>query len=71
MANQEMAFIAAMQVAAHEQPDLFSIKDGDYIFMKNYRLPARLVLAMADELHNLEERRDFQRMRAAKLEEAA
>lgn len=56
MANQEKAvLVAAMQIAAHEQPDLFSIKDGDFYFLTNYRLPAWLVLAMADELHYIAE----------------
>lgn len=76
MANQEMAFVAAMQIAAEERPDLFSIsEDRDFYFMTNYRLPAWLVLAMADELRIVEEYidevRNIQRMRAAELEVAA
>lgn len=75
MANQEMAFIAAMTVAACKRPDLFSIKDGDFYFLTNYRLPAWLVLAMADDLPAVEEYLDemsnIERMRAAELEDAA
>lgn len=74
MANQENAFIIAMQIAAHHQPELFSIHDGDFYFMA-WRLPAWLVLAMADKLHALEEQFDEpvnnQRMRAVPLEAGA
>lgn len=71
MANQDMAFVAAMQIAMQCRPDLFSIKDGDYYFLQNYRLPAWLVLALADELHFLDEELNIERMRAAELEDAA
>lgn len=76
MTNLENAvFIAAMQIAARQRPDLFSIKDGDFYFLTNYRLPGWLVLAMADELPAVEEYIDevnnIYRMRRAELEDAA
>lgn len=48
--KEKAVFVAAMQIAAQERTELFSIKDGDFYFLTNYRLPAWLVLAMADEL---------------------
>lgn len=72
--QEEVAFIAAMTVAARKRPDQFSIKDDDFYFV-GWRLPARLVLALADELPAVEEYIDevnnIERMRAAELEDAA
>lgn len=73
--QEKMAFVAAMQIAIDKRPDLFSIKDGDFYFLTNYRLPASLVLDLADDLFDLEEHIDeaanIERMRAAELEDAA
>ncbi len=74
MANQQMAFAAVMTIATRERPDLFSIKDGDFYFT-DWRMTAWLVLAIADEMHVLEENIDLEnnirRMRSAELEDAA
>lgn len=44
MANREMAFSAAIRIAAEERPDCFSIKDGDLHFL-DWRIPVWLLMA--------------------------
>lgn len=44
MANREMAFSAAIRIAAEERPDCFSIKNGDLHFL-DWRLPVWLLMA--------------------------
>ena len=66
MTFQEKAvFIAAMQIAADERPELFSIKDDAFYFLNSYRLPLLLTLEMGDELRHIAE------LNEAELEVAA
>ncbi|MFV0297156.1 MAG: hypothetical protein ACK5JT_13670 [Hyphomicrobiaceae bacterium] len=53
--QEEAAFIAAMQVAAEERPDLFTIKPEAVYFMGSYRLPVSLILAISDQLIEMED----------------
>ncbi|MCU0826940.1 MAG: hypothetical protein MUE52_05930 [Tabrizicola sp.] len=50
MANQETAFVTAMRLAAHNNPELFTHKDGELYFLE-WKLTAWMAIYLCDLLH--------------------
>lgn len=49
MVKKDQAFVCALSMVAQDQPDCFSIKEGDFYFL-NWRMPAWMVLALSEDL---------------------
>lgn len=52
MPNKDDAFINAMRLAAHNNPEFFTLKDGDYYFL-DWRFTGWMASSMSDLLLEL------------------
>ena len=52
MATQEDAFVKAMRLDAHTNPEFFALKDGDYFF-PDWKFTAWMAISLSDLLHEM------------------
>ena len=50
MANQEDAFVKSMRLAAYNNPELFTLRNGDFYFL-DWKLTAWMAISLSDLLH--------------------